>query len=814
MALFKVLRGTASSIDRNNANKPPFNDGYAYFTPDDGRFYIDVQLDTPLPANAYYDSGTVNGKTIYRIEIENQPMRELYTAINGKAPIEHHHYMSDINDAVQGVYFVKGTQTAATASWTGNLPTIDALYDGLTIAYYLPVNSGNNVTLTLTLKNSTTAAEPVYWSGTGRMTTHFGAGSVILLTWVSNATSGYAAVDSANGRWMRADYNTDNIPASLCTTGAGTAAKAASHSYYTAKPNSYTLVTMRYANTAASALTLNINGQGAKPIYINGVVSSATNYTLPAGTYFVFYDGTNYYFNTDGEIPNVAESIGKPDDWTWDKSKVSYNANVTSGTQLGTIVIDGNENAKIYAPNYTGSSPISVNASTKAISHNTSGVTADTYGVIEQDDISVGFGSNFIVPGFTVNSTGHITAAEDHKVILPSLSVSQSLTSGTKVGTIDVNGRAIDFYAPTNTNTTYTLSKVGNVLKLTPSSGTAQEVTLNVASSSADGLMTIADKQKLDAISSGATAVSYSPSVTSGTQLGTIIIDGNENAKIYSPKYTADAPISVSNAFKITHATSGPSTTGDTSKGDTTNKEPAFGATFKVLSATVNKYGHTTALGEHTVKIPSLSNSPTYGSTQGFLVDTLTINGQESNIYIPPYPTVETLGLSKVLKFIGFATTSITDGSADDPGITGYSTKTAGDVVIDANSHYEYVWTTNNKWERLGGDNTYALSGLEYDVTNGGTNAKSAVTISPKTATIHPIKTLGTFARGTSASLLMKVTNEKLTFTFDTNTPSGYETAPELDTDITVWTGYNTGVNNTYAAAQTFTPTTKKITLS
>lgn len=272
------------------------------------------------------------------------------------------------------------------------------------------------------------------------MTTHYGVGSVILLTWVSNATSGYAAVGSASGRWMRADYNTDNIPASLCTTSAGTAAKTASHSYYTAKSNSYTLVTMRYANTAASALTLNINGQGAKPIYINGVASSTTNYTLPAGTYFVFYDGTNYYFNTDGEIPNVAESIGKPDDWTWDKSKVSYSANVTSGTQLGTIIIDGNENAKIYAPNYTGSSPISVNASTKAISHNTSGVTADTYGTITTTGVDTNFGGSFTVPGFTVNNTGHITAAGEHNINLPSLAYSSTKTSGKELGKINING--------------------------------------------------------------------------------------------------------------------------------------------------------------------------------------------------------------------------------------------------------------------------------------------------------------------------------------------------------------------------------------
>ena len=37
----------------------------------------------------------------------------------------------------QPVYIVKGTQTATTASWTGAIDA-PALYDGMTIAYYLP----------------------------------------------------------------------------------------------------------------------------------------------------------------------------------------------------------------------------------------------------------------------------------------------------------------------------------------------------------------------------------------------------------------------------------------------------------------------------------------------------------------------------------------------------------------------------------------------------------------------------------------------------------------------------------------------------
>lgn len=39
MSLFKILRGDSSRISTTST---PFHDGYAYFTPDDGGFYIDA----------------------------------------------------------------------------------------------------------------------------------------------------------------------------------------------------------------------------------------------------------------------------------------------------------------------------------------------------------------------------------------------------------------------------------------------------------------------------------------------------------------------------------------------------------------------------------------------------------------------------------------------------------------------------------------------------------------------------------------------------------------------------------------------------
>lgn len=132
--------------------------------------------------------------------------------------------------------------------------------------------------------------------GTTKNTTHLPVGSVVLLTY-SN--------DSGTGYWQWANYDANTVSSAYCSTSASTAAKTASCSGYVATSKSYLHVVITNANTAKSAITLNVNSKGAKPIHINGTASSSTNYTLPAGSYIVYYDGTNYHFRTDGLLPGL-----------------------------------------------------------------------------------------------------------------------------------------------------------------------------------------------------------------------------------------------------------------------------------------------------------------------------------------------------------------------------------------------------------------------------------------------------------------------------------------------------------------------------
>lgn len=110
-----------------------------------------------------------------------------------------------------GIYTVIGTQTAATGAWTGVLHGVSALYDGLTIMYYLPYAGSGNATLNLTLDSgSTTGAVNCYYS-TGRLTTHYGAGCNIVMTYWSAGSIKVNGTATTDNRWIaNANYTDGN----------------------------------------------------------------------------------------------------------------------------------------------------------------------------------------------------------------------------------------------------------------------------------------------------------------------------------------------------------------------------------------------------------------------------------------------------------------------------------------------------------------------------------------------------------------------------------------------------------------------------
>ena len=115
---------------------------------------------------------------------------------------------------------------------------------------------------------------------------------------------------------------------------------------------------MRYANSSAGAITLNINSTGAKAIYINGTASGSSNYTLPAGTYLAFYDGTNFYFRTDGKL---TASITGTAAYATNAGSATYATNAGTATKDGA----GQEIKTTYIKNVSTASDSKVVTFTK-----------------------------------------------------------------------------------------------------------------------------------------------------------------------------------------------------------------------------------------------------------------------------------------------------------------------------------------------------------------------------------------------------------------------------------------------------------------
>jgi len=104
---------------------------------------------------------------------------------------------------------------------------------------------------------------------------------------------------------------------------------------------------------------------------------------------------------------------------------------------------------------------------------------------------------------------------------------SSSALGGIKIG-----------YSDSGRNYAVKLNSSGNAYVNVPWTDT--NTTYNVATASANGLMSSSDKSKLDGIQAGADAVSFSRSLSSGTKIGTINING-ANTDIYAP--TAGEPV-------------------------------------------------------------------------------------------------------------------------------------------------------------------------------------------------------------------------------------------------------------------------------
>lgn len=153
-----------------------------------------------------------------------------------------------------------------------------------------------------------------------------------------------------------------DIPQASSDTAAATAAKTATLEGFALFAGARVCVKSQNANTVSGALTLNVNGTGAKSVYVKGAAASSSNaLTWSAGdTLELFYDGTNWHYlglanmqkALESDLASVRESVSQIN-FTYGTDGSHYyrftapnNKELQFGSYNGNLVVRSNESGK------------------------------------------------------------------------------------------------------------------------------------------------------------------------------------------------------------------------------------------------------------------------------------------------------------------------------------------------------------------------------------------------------------------------------------------------------------------------------------
>ena len=164
-------------------------------------------------------------------------------------------------------------------------------------------------------------------------------------------TYGRTCVNGTWNSWVELKYTDTHC--GYCNTASATAAKVVYYPNYVARTDNVFVLTLANANTYAGQITLNVNSTGAKNVVLNGGTMSSSLYSIPAGNYLVYYDGTNYHINNNSTIPITVTSANSASKVTSSLSWSGYNTGSYDGSSAKTITIPSNTNQLTNGAGFT-----------------------------------------------------------------------------------------------------------------------------------------------------------------------------------------------------------------------------------------------------------------------------------------------------------------------------------------------------------------------------------------------------------------------------------------------------------------------------
>ena len=372
---------------------------------------------------------------------------------------------------LQGIEYIIGTQTAATNAWTGVTRSAE-LYTGKAIIYKLPqAGNSSNATLNLTLSGGgTTGAKAVQRLNNSGITTHYPANSVLFLVYDGDRWRHDAEYDSTVNYQLRSAYSAYLTSAAL----------------------------YRYQ------LLLQKNETTLIPVS-NGNNSTTTGKTITTEQFDPF--GEIYYYNSTNTI---AANTAIP---TWTLYQ-QVNRNLSYAFNITNTLTTDKDVYLVATPTTAGKAKLYSTPTTQALPTSDNGLiyiylghaSANTNVEIHPIHPVYWYKNGAIVP-WDPNGLKSVTR------------------SGTTWTFTRYNG-STSTVAQQDNNTTYTMSistAANSTLHLVSGSSTVANVTIpnttnttyGAATTAANGLMSAADKKKLDACST----VDHNTTYSAGTGL-------------------------------------------------------------------------------------------------------------------------------------------------------------------------------------------------------------------------------------------------------------------------------------------------------